>query len=386
MKRLSLFLAAAFLAACGGASQSTTVEALSASAPSYDAVAMDVTAADAVSPALSEAVTPASASELAGIQSAVTEDPCHPHLFVRTHDTARRVNRHLWHALRHVALAMKGNPVQVGESATWDTVGPTLERKFTVTRTGDTTYTWTLQLRKLADADFTTVTTGDVDRKDATRPGEGSGHVSIDLTKLASVTGQDVAGTLVFTFSSLAGTRTVVADAKDVIWDTDALSAVKAAPRSTHQVYLHEKGKGGSLLVDEDMVFACPSNPSLLPADVSLVSRWYRTAAGAVHGRSDALMVNGQLPAHTIDRVVGVTCHASPDEGSSDFAESYWLMKAEDAAGATIVGASHEVNGTDASACDPQFGPVPVLADGSKDLDFSKIDFTGSTPYPFPGM
>jgi hypothetical protein len=281
---------------------------------------------------------------------------------------------------------MRGTPIVVGESATWDTVGPEFERKLTVTRTGDQTYTWTLELKKRDAAAFTTVASGSVDRTGATKLGEGAGTLDVDLSAIASVTGQEIAGTLAFDFSSLAGTRKVVADATNVIWDTDAQSPVRRSPRSSHEVYLREKGKGGSLLVDDDMVFACPANPDVKAADVSLVSRWYRTGAGAVHGRSDALMKNGQLPDHAIDRIVGVTCHTSPAEGSADFAESYWLMKAEDAAGATIVGGSHEVNGTDASACDPIFGVVPTLASNANDFDFSQVDFTGTTPYPFPGM
>jgi len=388
MKRFALLTAALLVAACGGGTSSSASPSnpLAAGAPAYGAIAMDLSTADGTAPTPSEMPVPALSASDASAAALTAGDPCHPHLFLRTEEAVHRVNRHLWHALRFAALALRGTPVAVGDSATWDTVGPLIERKLTVNRTGDMTYTWTLEIKLRASVSFTTIATGTLDRTGATTPREGAGTVQVDLTAIASVTGQEIAGTLDFDFSSLAGSRRVIADAKDVIWDTDALSPVRASPRSAHEVFLHELGKGGSLLVDEDMVFACPANPDTKSADVQLVARWYRTTGGAVHGRSDALMTNGQLPDHSLDHVVGVTCHSLPSEGSSDAVESYWLMKAEDSTGATVVGQSHEANGTDASACDGVFGDVPILADDSKDFDFSTIDFTGTTPYPFPGM
>ena len=386
MKRFAVLTAALLAAACGGGTSSSS-SPLAAGAPSYGAVAMDLTTADGTAPAATEAPMPAALAPAdPAVAAAFVGDPCHPHLFVRTETTVARVNRHLWHALRFAALALRGTPIAVGDSAVWDTVGPMIERKLTVTRTGDMTYTWTLEIEQRGAASFTTIATGTIDRTGAATAREGAGTVHVDLTAIASVTGQEIAGTLDFDFSSLAGTRKVVADAKDVVWDSDAFSPVRAAPRSSHYVFLHELGKGGSLLADDDMVFACPANPDTKSASVELVARWYRTNAGDVHGRSDALMTGGQLPDVGIDHIVGVTCHSLPAEGSSSVAESYWLMKAEDGTGATIVGQSHEANGTDASACDALFGAVPTLADDTNDLDFSTIDFTGTTPYPFPGM
>jgi hypothetical protein len=82
--------------------------------------------------------------------------------------------------------------------------------------------------------------------------------------------------------------------------------------------------------------------------------------------------------------------------------EGFWLMKAEDAAGATIVGASSTslMDPTAAAApCDAAFGDVPVLADNSKDFTgwppppsglapVSSINpfYSDNVPYPFPGM
>ena len=118
-------------------------------------------------------------------------------------------------------------------------------------------------------------------------------------------------------------------------------------------------------------------------ADVELVARWYRTSTGSVHGRSDAQMTGGQLA--TGNRVVGVTCSESGTE-SGDFGELFWLMKGEDATGATLPGLAF--SDTHALApCDPVLGAkVPTLTDATSDFDFSAVDFTSATTYPFPGM
>jgi hypothetical protein len=213
------------------------------------------------------------------------------------------------------------------------------------------------------------------------------GDATLDLTALASVTGDDVAGVLSEHFETFAASRKLVVDAKGVVWDADASASIRRVPRDAHYVYEREPGKGGSLKIEEQMAFGCPANPSDLEADVKLVSRWYHTSSGAVHGRSDALMTGGQLLAG--QKVVGVTCHASAADGE-DQAESYWLMKLEDAAGATVQGSAHESSAVGASACDPALnaptGAVPTLADASSDFDVAPIDFSDATPYPFPGM
>jgi hypothetical protein len=371
-------LPAALLAACGGQNE------LTSATPAYQALSMDLTKGDAATPVADGAVAPS------GAALTMVDDPCHPHLFIRTHDVVARVNRHLWHFLRHAEDVFAKDPTTTtGSSQVWERVKDGIDVRFTVTHTTGQVFTWTLELMKVGDAAFTTVFSGTIDRTNATGPHQGVGDATLDLGKLASVTGQDVAGVLTLHFETFAGSRQVVVDAKDVVWDTDANADFLRQPRNAHYVYLREPGKGGSLKVEEQMVFLCPSNPSLLSADVKLASRWYRTTAGALHGRSDALMTGGQLPADAIDHVVGVTCHAGDADGD-DQAESFWLMKAEDAAGATIQGASHVSQDATASACDPLLNPpsgtVPDLSGPANDFSMSGIDFTDATPYPFPGM
>ena len=151
-------------------------------------------------------------------------------------------------------------------------------------------------------------------------------------------------------------------------------------------MYYREPGKGGSLKIQDQMVFACPANPSLLPADAQLVSRWYKFTDGSIHGRSDALLQNGQLPAAGIDHVVGVTCHEGTAEGETQ-AEGFWLMKAENSSGGTITGASSTTAGdANATPCDPVFGNVPTLTDNSNDFNGWPASYSDGTPFPFPNI
>jgi hypothetical protein len=116
-----------------------------------------------------------------------------------------------------------------------------------------------------------------------------------------------------------------------------------------------------------------------------MVSRWFKAADGTVHGRSDGLIQGGQLVA-PVDRIVGVTCHNAAAERHMP-TEGYWLMKAEDASGATIAGAN-ATSMMDASAtpCDATFGPVPTLENATNDFKDWPASYADGTPYPFPGM
>jgi len=62
-------------------------------------------------------------------------------------------------------------------------------------------------------------------------------------------------------------------------------------------------------------------------------------------------------------------------------AESYWMMKEEDAQNATVQ--SWGPVGS-ASSCDALFGPVPAVDGAGSDFDFGAIDFTTTDPAPFP--
>ncbi|HQR30012.1 MAG TPA: hypothetical protein PLL32_06355, partial [Anaeromyxobacteraceae bacterium] len=159
-------------------------------------------------------------------------------------------------------------------------------------------------------------------------------------------------------------------------------------PRSGAYVYDRQPGKGGSLKIQDQMVFLCNmdsrvANAALVPADAQMVSRWFVAADGSVKGRSDGLVTGGNLVA-PIDRIVGVTCHGAAADRRMP-TEGYWLMKAENAAGDTVVGFNSMMAGDGtATPCDPAFGAVPTLADATNDFTAWPASYADGAPYPFP--
>jgi len=390
--------AALLTLACGGQGGSSRSNPFTDAAPSYAALSIDEASVDATPPA-------ATASEPAPAEAMVVSPTmlgagCHPHLFIRQREVVERLNRHIYKALSHVAEAIAaGKLTQVGSSATWELVKGGIDIKFTITLVATDVYSWELDMAQVGNA-LLTVMTGQIDRSGATVAREGKGSFTIDFANLyaADPASKVTAGTLAVDFNVQPASRLLSAVATGITWDLDAtqfssIDVVNAlsAPRSGAYVYYREPGKGGSIKIEDQMVFACPANPDLLPADAQMVTRWYRFSPTSVHGRSDAYMTGGQLPSTqiggvTVDHVAAVTCHDAAAEADVQ-AESFWLMKAEDASGNTLAGESSEHLGTVASsACDPVFGAVPDLLDNTNDFTDWPASYTDGTPYPFPGM
>lgn len=390
MTRTHLFLvslATLGLAACGGAADPEFLNAT----PSYDALAMDITAAD--SSEASASLLGDSPAQDPQRTERTLDDPCHPHLFARTHEVAARVNRHLVKYLGFVDAVIANHPkAKSGASHTWEKDRNGFTARFTMTKVDANNFTWKLEVAPQGGSNFVTVFSGKIDRTGAAGPHQGKGELTLDFTALKSVVpNEKVSGVVTAKFEVAADKRKLVVDGKDITWEVkDPLLpanvvAALQAPRSGHYVYFREPGNGGSLKMTDKMVFLCPGNPNLELADVDLVARWYRDASGQLKGRADAQMTGGQLPAHQITEVVGVTCYDSPTEGG-DPAERYWMMKAEDGSGATLVAGSRQDNTYGAETCDAKFGDVPSMNDNSKDFAFGQVTFNDETPYPFPGM
>jgi hypothetical protein len=363
------------LAACAGSPQE---EEFLAAAPSTAAFSIDLDGGGATAVAAADGIT-----ALEAAAEPLQPEACHPLLFARSEAVARRMNRHLAHALgrierviaRHPALSTDGEMV-------WEEQRDGLDVRFTMTRSGDI-FGWLLELRPAGAGDdaWVTVFSGNIDRAGAAARHEGKGALALDLDALHSVVPDlDVAGTIRATFDLTAARRLVTLDVGGVRWAAPdyADHLERVAPRDATYTYLREPGVGGSLVLVDELVLGCPANPSLLPADVKLVSRWYRTASGEIHGRSDALATGGQLSAG--EAWMGVTCHARAADPRSSPSEFYWMIKAEDAAGATLQSWERTVG---SGACDEVFGPVPSRTDSATDLDFG---FDPTVPYPFPGM
>lgn len=387
------------LAACGaGSADPAFLEA----APGYAALAMDQTGADPVASGSPGALT------LSGPQASLAPgDRCHPHLFIRTHEVAFRVNAHLLKFLRHVDFAMGRRPrLAVDGQHVWERTLPSgVSVRFTMTRTGDV-FTWLLELAPPGGT-FTRVFWGEIDRSGAAAPHQGTGTLTLDLTALHSVVPRERAtGVVSASFESGPASRWIVVDAAQVAWEVDparlppgidpAAVSLLEQPRSAHYVYFRERGRGGSLKVKDQMVFLCPMSPALKLSDAVVVGRWYRRSDGSLHGRSDGEVTGGQLPdlLPPVAKVVGVTCHQGPTETDMP-AETFWLVKAEAQDGSTLAGWSSEAAGAGPSACDPALGAtVPDLVSSANDFVFPPGLFTTSVdlahpanqPYPFPGM
>ena len=357
------------LAACGGSSRE---DAFRNAAPSSAALSINVD--DGAAATTTVSVSPSSLLPLA--------DACHPLLFARTEAVARRLNRHFRHALNLIEHVIARQPSLATDSQfVWTETRDGIDVRFTMTRAGEV-FTWKLELKPAGapDTAFVTVFSGQIDRTGATGPHQGTGNFVIDLDALHSVIALDVAGNLDATFDLTATKQLIEIKASGVKWDPDMdgdLARISALDAT--YTFLREPGVGGSLVLKDSMVFFCPANPTLLPSDALLVSRWFRTSTGEIHGRSDAEASGGQIPAG--DVWMGVTCHSRPADPMTMPTEFFWMVKEEDGSGNTVQSWQAQAG---SGACDPAFGAVPSASNDATDFDFK--DVNPAVPFPFPGM
>ncbi len=368
LPRLSVLLIAAAATACGGGSSSE--QSFRDAAPAAVALSMQVDGAPATT------ATAASATTTATLAMMDATAPCEPHLFLRTEALAARLNRHVAKALGRVEHVIAKTPaLSTGTQVQWDEVRDAVEIRFTMTRSGEV-YTWSLDLRPAGgtEAQWATVFSGSIDRTGATGPHQGTGSFTVDLDALHQVIPTETAaGKLDATFAIAPTKRVLDVSAAGVVWDpdSDGDGLGHVSPLNASYRYVREPGVGGSLAATDAMVFACPANPTLAAADVTLAARWYLASDGAVHGRGDAKATGGQVPSG--DAFMGVTCHQGATDGTA--AEGFWMMKLEDSTGATVQSWTPAGSPT---ACDPAFGPVPAASGPGTDFDFT-------APVTFPG-
>ena len=369
MKRILCLAALLAAGACGGSAQDDFAKAT----PSFDAVALDISAADAL-PENFEA--PASSSQ--GLTAAVdaqaaVDDPCHPHLFLRTHALVSATNGGIWRVLRPIRKIIPFSPRRRdGGTHVWERVVDGFDYKYSIVKTADHSFTAKLEAKKVADPDtsFVTVYQASVQRDPSNH--DGSGTATLDLDKLASVTGGNVSGQLTLDFNATPAEKKVLVTMANFKVNSDL-------PRNGHFVFFKQTGKGGSLKFIDDMILRCTGEtpPAAGTTPVTAVARWL-VASDGIHFRGDAGATGGQIPANR--KWEAVTCAQGRDPR-----ETFWMMKLEDTTSGTTVSARSSQNTVaTAAACDPAFGPVPSIDDATKDYDFSKVDFTSDDPLPFP--
>jgi hypothetical protein len=369
MKRI-LSLAAVFAgAACGGPAQDDFARAT----PAFDAVALDISAADAVPENFdTSASSPQGVTAAADAQAAV-DDPCHPHLFLRAHAVVAATNGGIWRVLRPIRRIIPFSPRRRdGATHVWERVVDGFDYKYSIVKTGDHSFTASLQVKKASDPDtsFVTVYDASVQRDPSKR--DGSGTATLDLDKLASVTGENVSGQLTLDFNVTPAEKKVVVAMASFKVNSDL-------PRSGHFVFFKQTGKGGSLKFIDDMVLRCTGEtpPAAGTTPVTAVARWL-VASDGIHFRGDAGATGGQIPANR--KWEGVTCAQGREPR-----ETFWMMKLEDTTTGSSVSARTSQNTVaTAAACDPAFGAVPAIDGSTNDYDFSKVDFASDDPLPFP--
>ena len=403
LRTLLLSAPLAAVLACGGSS-GTGSASLDAATPSFSKLAMDQVAADTTPPA---AAIPVLSTTVAPTELMGTGAGCHPHLLLREREVVERVNRHVYKVLGRIERLLATNPVsETSTEKTWTKVENGITYSFTIRYTTANRYAWELDAGPTpTDATpLPVVMTGYIDRSTATGAHEGFGEMQIDFAKLhaAFPFERAASGTLDVAFNVSATRRLISAVATDVVWELDAshfdggyVPPALEQPRSGAYVYLREPGKGGSLQIQDQMAFGClmtggTTTADLTPADARMVSRWYRTSDGTVHGRSDGEISGGPFASGPIARIVGVTCHDASAEQHMP-SEGFWLVKAEGPAPdyATVLGFSTaSVGETGATPCDPELGAVPLLADSTNDFSAwpTADSYTSGTPFPFPGM
>jgi hypothetical protein len=370
------FLAAA---ACGG---SASTSEFRANAPTFEKLAIAQNDGD-----MSEA---AAAPSIAALTDAASTPDCHPHLFVRTGEIVGRVNRHFRKHLHHVEELIGNDPIADGETRTWENVRQGLDRRFSMSRTvnldGSATFAFVLEVAavpasgapvfvKVMSGSLTHLGPADADDSDAGAGArvENKGEVTFDYTALASVSGSErSSGQITDAFDDVHDpVKGVKRSASITLTNFVPEEGDRHGPRTGSYTWEREPGVGGKFQFQDTATLFCLPNPAGVESDLTTVARWYKAAGGEVHGRTDAKATGGQLPAG--GTWSGVTC--ARGQTTSAPAEGFWMMKLEDAAGATVTSHSAQLG---AEPCDPVFGAVPSATDNSTDYDFSAaVTFPG---------
>jgi hypothetical protein len=359
---------AALLAGCGGshADAGPADPAFLAAAPSASWVALQIDDSDVT------------AAAPAGPNGNAAADKCHPHLFSRAHDVVVRIDRHIAKMLSRVAALIADHPqAKTATSHTWSkTDSGGVGQQLAISKAQDGSFSFRLDLTPAAGPKAIKVYSGTV------KIGDSSGATTIDATMTfdydalhAAVPAEKAAGQINFFLSDLKDASKPAPGMRvsaNAVLINFAPADQPSVVQSTNYQYVGEPGVGGSIEYTDAIATPCPTNPSGLAASAQLVARWYKAPDGGVHGRADAQMSGGQIPAG--QTWIGTSCENNqPGQATSANVESaYWMVKVEDASGATVDGTAVESSDGASNPCDAAFGSVPTLASNSKDFSFGQ--------------
>jgi hypothetical protein len=324
--------------------------------------------------------SPTAASTAETSDDGTTADPayplCHPHLFARGVEYARVLNAHLAMFVADVDTILALTPrVRAETTHSWEwKAGSGSSIEVTLTKSAPGVFSVTESVAARGSSTFTTVATGSVDRSDVD---DVKKTLTFDLDALHAVIPAGAAdksrGTIAVAIERITSGSQVKQTVGYTLTDFEPMAGDPHGPRTGTVSFLREPGVGGAMIYSSSLVFFCPDNPSGLVADDDVYLRWY-VKDDSVSGRADARATGGQFPAG--NDWVGVSCRtatvakASASDGTTTATltdDGYWMIKEENASGATVAGTSIGDTSTADPACDPAFGPVTELADATSD-------------------
>jgi hypothetical protein len=339
---------------------------------------------------------------------ALSDPNCHPHLFIRTRETVKALNRYIiGKFFRRIDALIDNHATKATASAvTWiKTVdNGAAQLRITLTKSAPGNYALLVEAKapSAPDSAYVTVQTATVTNP-AGQAHQGSGTMHLDLTALGTVITTEMArGTIDLNYTINGNNKKVQVTLTNFTGDD---TNVNQPPSNANYVYARTAGVGGSFKLVQNTVFLCPSNPSSLKASLKAVHRWKKSSGidggpAVFVGRSDAQATGGQLGANQI--IVGVTCvDESATTGTlatESAAERFWQMAVFQGGGdpatggGTLVTGWYDVNnpfGT--STCDASFNgngnnPPSGSPNFLSNYSFRNMNFGDASVVPFPGM
>lgn len=334
---------------------------------------------------------------------ALSDPNCHPHLFIRTRETVRALNRYIISKFfRRFDALIDGHATKATSSAvTWvKTVdNGAAQLRITLTKSAPGNYALLVEAKappSAPDSAYVTIQTATVTNLSG-QAHQGSGTMRFYFDNLASVITTELArGTILLNWTLNGNNKKVQVTLTNFTGDDTYVP-----PTNSNYVYARTAGVGGSFKLVRQVAFACPSNPNNLRADLKAVHRWRKSsgadAGPAVFvGRSDAQATGGQMgPGQTW---VGVTCadeSATNGTVATEYgAERFWQMGYFEGGGdpattgGTLAQGWYDANNPyGPNTCDASFGALPSGDPNYRsNYSFANINFTDDSVVPFPGM